>query len=69
MYYNIKLIILGRWASHLAVGGVGEGRGQDGLVDDYAEFAEDWPVVAACYVDIGVMDALAVVVGMAGGGE
>lgn len=53
----------------MAVGGVGEGRGQDGLVDDYAEFAEDWPVVAACYVDIGVMDALAVVVGMAGGGE
>lgn len=53
----------------MAVGGMGEGREQDRLVDDYAEFAEDWPVVATCYVDVGVVDALAVVVGMAGGGE
>lgn len=53
----------------MAVGGVGVGRRQDWLVDYYAEFAEDWPVVAACYVDVGVVDALAVVVGMAGGRE
>ena len=39
------------------------------MVDDDAEFAEDWPVVAACYADVAVLDALAVVVGVAGGGE
>lgn len=56
-------------ASGLGLGGRGKGRGQDRLVDYYAEFAEDWPVIAAGYVDIGVVDALAVVVGVAGGGE